>query len=343
MESITDRTAQFSAAVALIYEALLGDPQRDAMKKALCAFLGADELVFIASRSAQLLDDLRSPAGNFCDAETNQIQESNPADLRSLRLAGHILSLDIADRGYEKLRLLVLRNSDRVPFTEGDLAWLSLLRPHLQQAEFVKALMSEGVLGSAVGNHLVHSMSEGLVITALDGKIEWLNSTARGILATCQGLMCTNGRLRAARAFETARIETLIREAAAGRQGVMLVGHASMWLPYGLVFTPLEFDLRLAAVLPATRQRQFVLVTIKDMQLTMDLIVERLAEVFGLTKAEQEIGALLLTGHSLQASADVMGKSLPTVKKQLRSMLNKTGTHNQAELLCMFLSVPSLI
>jgi DNA-binding CsgD family transcriptional regulator len=330
---------QFSTAVALIYETHIGDTRRDAMKQALCALLSADELVFTATRNDQAQDSIFS-AGHAGEAEAPEYGSRDPLLQRS---PGHILSLDIADRGYDKLKLLVLRNSDRVPFAESDLEWLSLLRPHLQNAEFVKTLMPEGVFGCAAGTHLVRSMSQGLAITTADGEIEWLNPAAQNILASGQGLMRVNGRIRAARVFETTRLELLIREAAGGRQGMMLVSHASMWLPYGLVFTPLEIDFNFATAMPKAREHNFVLVTIKDMQQHVDITVERLAQAFGLTKAEQQLGALLLAGCGLQEAAATQGKSLTTIKKQLRSMMTKTGTHSQAELLGMFLSVPTLL
>ncbi len=343
MDAVTDQTTQFSAAVALIYETLTVGTQRVAMEQALCALLEADELMFTVQNTPQTRYGRRQTADNLQYLKADGVQEEAADVAQKVRSPGHVLSLDIFDRGYDKLKLLVLRNPGRVPFSDRDLAWLTLLRPHLRNAAFVKSLIPENPLACSAGKHLVRSMSEGLIITTTDGTIEWLNPTARDILAANQGLTNANGRLRAARAFESARIETLIREAADGRSGSTLVEHASMWLPYGLAFAPLELDFRQTAAWPNLYERRSVLVTIKDMRHHVDVIVERLTEVFGLSKAEQRIGALLLTGYNLQAAATTMGKSITTVKKQLRSMLNKTGAHSQAELISMFLSVPSLL
>lgn len=340
---MTDRASQFSNAVALIYRMHIGEKQRSDVEQAVCALLNADELLFTATGSTYAHFGIHSTGSNSGDIENGATPGDGPPDAMALRSAGHVLSLDIIGRGYDKLKLLVMRNQNRVPFSETDLEWLSLLRPHLQNAEFVKALMPEGIFGNAVGCHLVRSMSEGLVITTADGEVEWLNPTARHILAAGQGLTYTNGRLRAARAFETTRIELLIREAADGHSGVMLVDHASMWLPYGLVFTSLDFDARLTTAMASAHECKFVLITIRDMRHHVDVIGARLTEAFGLTKAEQQIGALLLAGYGLQEAATILRKSLTTIKKQLRSMLTKTGAHNQAELLSMFLSVPSLL
>lgn len=342
MKPITDRTLLFSAAVALIYESAVVESRREAVKRSLCKLLDADELVFTTTSEAQRTGDfLRSASASSPDQDKVTAYQPDPFDQPSSRPAGHILSLDILDRGYDKLRLLILRNPGRPPFSESDLEWLSLLRPHLQKAEFAKTLMPDGILGCAVGSQLQGSISAGLLIVNAASEIEWLNPSAQHILAADQGLSSLEGRLRAGRAFETARLEELVRQAVYGSPGVMLVGNASMWLPYGLVFTPLSSESGL--VIPGTLQRRFVLVTIKDMRRHIDVIVGRLADVFGLSKAEQQIASLLLTGYGLKVIAKTAGKSLTTVKKQLRSMLTKTGAHSQAELLGMLLSVPSWI
>jgi DNA-binding CsgD family transcriptional regulator len=339
MKAETDRIAHFSAAVALIYETIVGDAQRAAVEQAVCALVDADEIVFTCQRTgpSALLAPYGGTTGEELDDKNETVQD------RDGRPAPHVLSLDIVDRGYDKLRLIVVRHPRRAPFTDRDLAWLSLLQVHLQNAEFVKSLLPEGVLGSAASSHLVRTMSQGLIIVSADCEILWSNPSAQDILAAQQGLSNVNGRLRAARVFESTRIEMLIREAARGRPGVMLVEQASMWLPYGLAFSPLDIDAMPASALSRPIRPGCVLVAIKDMRRHIDAIAARLTDVFGFTKAEQQIAALLLAGKSLADAAIVLEKSLSTVKKQLRSMLTKTGTRNQAELLSMFLSVPSLI
>lgn len=58
-----------------------------------------------------------------------------------------------------------------------------------------------------------------------------------------------------------------------------------------------------------------------------------LAQAFGLTRAEAELAAALLLDESLADYAERRGRSLATVRVQLRSIFAKTGTHRQSELL----------
>jgi DNA-binding CsgD family transcriptional regulator len=63
--------------------------------------------------------------------------------------------------------------------------------------------------------------------------------------------------------------------------------------------------------------------------------------VFGLTPAEARIATLLAEGLSLKQIADVQGTQHDTVRKQLRSIYQKTSTNRQPELVRLLLHLPS--
>ena len=62
--------------------------------------------------------------------------------------------------------------------------------------------------------------------------------------------------------------------------------------------------------------------------------------VFGLTPAECRIATLLAEGHSLKRIADIQGTQHDTVRKQLRSIYQKTATNRQPELVRLLLHLP---
>ncbi|MDU8928901.1 LuxR C-terminal-related transcriptional regulator [Alisedimentitalea sp. MJ-SS2] len=63
-----------------------------------------------------------------------------------------------------------------------------------------------------------------------------------------------------------------------------------------------------------------------------------LKSVFSLTEAETQVLRALSECHSLQDIADQRGRSLDTVRTQIKSILAKTETHSQAELIRLTLS-----
>lgn len=303
-EDERDPLSAFSTAVALLYEAQIDASRVPAARQALQELLDADEIAVVPAASAPP--------------------------------KGHGLSVDLGEHGEGPMRILFRRNSAKPPFSPEDMRMLSLLRRHLRTAYSLGLITNRDGLGCLASMQLAQSMVKGLLVIDADCAIHWRNPAANSILANAEGLIEDKGRLRAGRAFETARLELMAQSAASGRQGVMLVARPAEKHPYGLAFAPVKAGAGLAA------PRNLVLITIKQMQREIMLITGRLGELFGFTPAEERLGALMLDGCTLQEAADLAHKALPTVKTQLRSMLKKTGAHSQAELINVFLSLPSI-
>lgn len=60
-----------------------------------------------------------------------------------------------------------------------------------------------------------------------------------------------------------------------------------------------------------------------------------LGDAFGLTRAEAAVATFVVQGKSLAAIADERGIARVTVRNQLRTVLAKTGTHRQSELVAL--------
>lgn len=320
-----DRLAALSDTIALIYESEIDRGLFPRAQQAIKDLLGADE-ISVFSAAAEVRPPLDFPQWAARGAG---------------RPVGHVLWLDIGESGADPVRIRVWRRADAAPFSDGDVQMLSLLRRHLQIAGWLKSITHNDAFGCLAGTHLVRSMVKGLVIVDRDCQIRWHNPAAAEVLSGEDALSAGNGRLHARRAFETARLEALVRDAADGKPGVMLVRPQADKHPCGLAFAPLESGYGTGR--PEADGRALVLVTIKQMQRQIERIADRLGELFGLTPAERRLGAHLLEGRSLQEAAQQENKALPTVKTQLRSMLKKTGAHSQVGLVNMFLSLPSIL
>lgn len=70
---------------------------------------------------------------------------------------------------------------------------------------------------------------------------------------------------------------------------------------------------------------------------------QTLHEVFGLSEAERDIVRALVEGKPLKTIARERGRSIGTVRTQLRSVLAKTQTHTQSELIRVTLSLREMI
>src|SRR5690606_3801767 len=60
-----------------------------------------------------------------------------------------------------------------------------------------------------------------------------------------------------------------------------------------------------------------------------------LKQAFALTEQEAAIAALLCEGHSLREISEATGRSYETVRTHMKSILQKTGTSRQGELIAL--------
>jgi DNA-binding CsgD family transcriptional regulator/PAS domain-containing protein len=304
-----DCVAAFSDAVGLIYESRLDPARVSEASRAIERLLDADEIAVL-------------PASPGADAHFHR------------RANGRLLCLDIP--GPSGARLIVRRRLDRPPFCDRELQLLSLLRPHLQRAEWLASFIPHGLLGRLACDTFVSLMNQGLIVCDVDGVIHWCNPVAGAILDVSQGLARSDGRLRADRAFETTNLMELLRRAAKGELGTMLIGRGQEKHSLGIAVAPLhsrQYD----------SSRPMLLVALKEVEREINVLAGRLGELFGLTGAEERLAVLLLNGHTLQSAAAASRKTLATVKTQLHGLLKKTGARGQADLMNTLLSLPSLI
>lgn len=79
-----------------------------------------------------------------------------------------------------------------------------------------------------------------------------------------------------------------------------------------------------------------------DLETPLLAQVSAMERVFGLSPAEAQLAALLAGGISTAKAAVTLDKSLATVRKQLASIFQKTGTRGQVELVVLVLRLSIL-
>jgi DNA-binding CsgD family transcriptional regulator len=103
----------------------------------------------------------------------------------------------------------------------------------------------------------------------------------------------------------------------------------------------------LVSPLRLANQRQgfpaHVLVLITDPEASGALPGETLSILCGLTNSEVEVANGLMAGLSLEQIAEAREVSRGTARVQLKSLLHKTGTRGQGELIRLLLSLPKTL
>ena len=216
-----------------------------------------------------------------------------------------------------------------------------MLIPHLRSAlGTLKALESiserafraEAVLGA--------TPTPAFLLSA-DGSLVYMNEAAERLARRQDGIRVHRDRLVASDTSRQARLQALISCAAAASGAAATQPGGAITLPRsssGRPLSALVSPLRLAndgQVSPA-----HVLVLITDPEASAALPPAVLSFLYALTSSEVEVANGLMAGLSLERIAEAREVSLGTARTQLKSLLHKTGTRRQAELVRLLLSLP---
>lgn len=217
-------------------------------------------------------------------------------------------------------------------FSQDDKALLTTLLPHLQQGLKLQWQMQRTRLQDLAAGYAGVGPPLASLVLDWSGRIASSNARADALLAGSRALLrCKDGHLHAlgqqssppladalARCQHTGQaVRLLVREEGSGElfRATLnaLPADAETW--FGILAQPCCL---LLLELPRD-----------DMRDTLQL----LGQLYGLTGAEIEVLTGLVNGMSAEQVAQLKGRSLATVRTQVRGLLAKTGSERQADLI----------
>jgi DNA-binding CsgD family transcriptional regulator len=192
-----------------------------------------------------------------------------------------------------------------------------------------------------VFNNALETSGIAVVLADAEGNVLLTNGVADELLAHGNGLSLVRGKLRAQTTGETTKLLDRVRANAAEQ------APRSDWS----VFSPLSLQ-REDAFLPLTvivrpgpayyplkePLRRTAMLIVRDPGRQAIISATTLAQLFGLSPAESLLASELASGASLEEAAASLGVSRNTVRSQLQSVFQKTGTNRQVELVRVLLS-----
>jgi DNA-binding CsgD family transcriptional regulator/PAS domain-containing protein len=226
-------------------------------------------------------------------------------------------------------------------FSACELNVLSELLPHVRRAMHVFLKLAD--LESHKAAHLTiwDGLPFGIALLDGTGKVLWTNQEATAIFARADGLTVQKKRLCAANAAESAELQWLIATAVATRfgaamqaRGALSVSRPSLARSFALLVAPIHME-RIFLQQPAA------VVFITDPERNFEAPVDMLTRLYGLTRREAALAALLLQGNDLKDAAGQLGTSMSTARTHLRLIFEKTDTHRQSELIHLMLQGPA--
>jgi DNA-binding CsgD family transcriptional regulator len=247
--------------------------------------------------------------------------------------AGNIL----AKTPGSSLSISIIRRTEQGRFGRDEIEQIDALAAHLRSAS---ALAMR--IGISSSQHMAETLALGrqpIALLARDGRI--LHASAGFEALIGDGLVVRNGRLGADDRRADDQIATAVSAA--------IAADGELGKPPKPVILPRRNSVRplIATVVPVVGHAHDVLRLVAAIVLLTDLearpqgpALATLQQVFGLTGAEARLAQHIAIGETLPEIAVESGLSRETLRSQLKSVFNKTGTTRQAELAVLLTKLP---
>jgi len=253
----------------------------------------------------------------------------------------YCLGITLARQHDYHLLFALQRTQQQGDFIADDLPLLRLLAPHLTRAMNIHRQMLAVTTQQQWALSALDKLKIGVLLLDERGKPGFINQKAEQLMSSGCGLSVSREALSLTDAFELARLEQLIANAAMASTGFICKAGGSMRINF-LAGTSLSIQ-----VIPLPRESErpwglalpggCVAVFISPSG-TTHLHVDSLTTLYGLTLAEAKLASLLADGRSLEQAALTLGISIQTVRSQLKAVFAKTQVNRQAELVARLLT-----
>ena len=239
----------------------------------------------------------------------------------------------------------VLRDFGQGPFEPRDMTAFKRLMPHLQRAARLHSQIGGLWRQNQILEAALDRLTFGVLITDGAGRVLLLNRAAEEMAAARDGLLLRGGRLEIAKPEEAAELRRHIAGAVdtAGRRGAegggsLCISRPSGRRPFSVLVAPLSPETAVAA----EHQAPVALILVTNLDRQPEMPGRRLIELFGLTAAEACLASALLAGKRLEDVAEERRVRMPTLRTQMRAILDKTGTERQSDLMRLIVALPAV-
>ena len=238
--------------------------------------------------------------------------------------------------------LISLWRSGARPRLEPDLTeLLQTLFPHIQLALKIHQALSISEERAQNAEAILNASSTASLLLSGSGQLLYMNEVAQRLASERDGILERNGRILPTDTGRQAEFSDLVTAAGSswknidvGKGGALILERPHGKRPLQLLVGPFPVNG------PEHSRRVLVLAT--DPDSTGRLPDAAMKQLYGLTIAEAEIANGLLTGFSPEGIAAIRGVSVGTVRSQIKSLLLKTDTRRQTDLVRLLGTLPKV-
>ena len=252
--------------------------------------------------------------------------------------------VDVADGMIAQV--LVLRGLGKQPFSDDDAALLRRLLAAVQRSLRAGRALRKAEFFHQIAFDALDAVPLGVAFVDAAGEITAANRIAPQIIER-ENVRAYQETVR--RSEATARTPRLRRAVADAMSDLQDAGGevlSAFAVPRRTGLRPLTC---LLAPIGASvdgidvANRPQAMLFIGDPDKPMDVDQRRLRQLYGLSRAEARVVALLAQGYKLDATAENLGLVYETVRKHLKQVFDKTGCDRQAELVRLLVTGPAAL
>lgn len=252
--------------------------------------------------------------------------------------------VDVADGMVAEV--LIMRAAGREAFSDDDAALLRRLLPALQRSLRAGRALRKAEFFHQVAFDALDAVPLGVAFVDAAGEITAANRIARQIIES-ENVRAYQETIRRSEATaRTPRLRRAVADAMSDLQdagGEVLSAFAVPRRPGLRPLTCLLAPVGASADGVDIADRPQAMLFIGDPEKPMDIDQRRLRQLYGLSRAEARVVALLAQGYKLDATAENLGLVYETVRKHLKQVFDKTGCDRQAELVRLLVTGPAAL
>jgi DNA-binding CsgD family transcriptional regulator len=215
---------------------------------------------------------------------------------------------------------------------------MQMISPHFKRAFLDGDPLNEYMTQVELLGNVISSAGFGLLLVTANQHIACANKAAEMFMRTSRGLSCEHGYINAMD-FKTARkLRSLISAASQPRDEPLAGGSIVLRNEdeqASLVVHVVPLSAPFTVLLP-DNERPVCGLFIVDCQRGTAARVHVFADLFNLTSAQVRVLAQVISGEGLTMAARRLNIARSTARSHLDDILQKTGTHRQAELVRVF-------
>jgi DNA-binding CsgD family transcriptional regulator/PAS domain-containing protein len=250
----------------------------------------------------------------------------------------------VLDRRGSVVTYLVFGRSEGAgPFGETEVALLRDLLPKMQRGFRAGQAFRKAQDIQRIAMEALDVMPMGIILLSGTGGVIGANQTARKIIDTGEVLSIAEGGLWVDWGWRKLRFRDLIsgdggrdRRNRAEEVPAFSVPRSPGQKPLSVLVVPVGEENG-----PEVEDKPVAIVFVGDPDRPVEIDPAQICQIYGLSRAESRVVALLARGYRLDQVAETLGVAYETVRKHLKQVFGKTGTDRQAELVRLLVTGPA--